>query len=59
VFTGRALVDEGAVLAVALGKVEGEVETGELQAPRARTASTTTTPLAARVASGKNTAPSR
>jgi hypothetical protein len=55
VFTGAALVAEGAVLAVAVGEVEDEVETGELQAARPRTASATTTHLAARVASGKNT----
>jgi hypothetical protein len=55
VFTGAALVAEGAVLAVAVGEVEDEVETGELQAARARTASATTPHLVACAASGKNT----
>jgi hypothetical protein len=57
-FTGAALVGEGAALAVAVGEVEGEVETGELHAPSARTASAITTLLVARVACGKSTAAS-
>jgi len=62
VFTGAPAADEGAVLGdaagVAEGEVDGELAAGELQAPRARTASAITTFLAARVVSGKNTAAS-